>query len=98
MISVIVTGQIALDVARKLKRLNLCPEGEGPWDLGPDFGQDTARVVLTEPQTLEDAANMMRGLIIAGLIPPMNGDWRLKPDAPPYRMGDDVSVEGTEIE
>lgn len=95
MISVIIVGRQAIEVARRLKVAGFTPDGYGPWDLGPDYGEDTARVLLTAPTDNEEALRFLENSRKAGWLPPL--DWRMVPDGGKYRLGGDVAVEGTPI-
>lgn len=75
--------------------------GTEAFDLGPDFGQDTARVWLRETPTpdvpIDWIAAVERWRDEDGWFDNIGPDFRVVFDGPPFRMGNDISVVGTPL-
>ena len=92
--SLIFQGPDALKAARKL----VAEEHVGAFDLGPDFGQDTARIYLPSIQggaqvwiaSLENDRDVRRWF-------DPDADFRVLFDGPPFSSGGIPSVEGTPL-
>jgi hypothetical protein len=92
--SVILQGPDAIKAAKWLMRA-LDTEA---YDLGPDFGQDTARVwmfVRTE-KPVDWVAAVVRWQAL-GWFDGVGVNFRAIFDGPPFRMGSDISVVGTPL-
>lgn len=92
MATAILEGPNAVDVATAIVKANA---DWNAWDLGPDFGQVTARIEMTDCQTYADILEVLRHYRSEGWI--SADGWRAKFDGPPFRLGSDISVEGTPI-
>ena len=94
MISGILEGPKAIDAARVLIKSNA---DWMAWDLGPDFGQVTARILAVDLHTFVELRIELDRFIAERWLDPQG--WILRMDGPPYKgEGEEVSVTGTEIE
>lgn len=103
--SLIIRGRDAIAAARYLKHNGFC---EAAFDLGPDFGQDTARIYLTNTGMLDGRAMTPRDWLelmehwrdVNHWFDNVGADWQVTYDGPPYKeeIGGGPAVEGTPIE
>jgi hypothetical protein len=94
MISGILEGPKAVDTARILIKSNMVDRA---FDLGPDFGQVTARIFSIELHTFTELRIEFDRFIAERWIDPEG--WILRMDGPPYKGdGEEVSVVGAEIQ
>jgi hypothetical protein len=92
--TVIFKGSDALKAAKYVQDNGLCQA----YDLGPDFGENAARLWLPEhevdgPQRWISIFERWRD--VNHWFDAVGADWRVVFDGPPYRMGGNISVEGT---
>ena len=90
--SVILQGPDAIKAAAYIKRA----AGFEAYDLGPAYGQNTARIWFpTSPNdwiaVVERWRDKLRWFDGTG------NDFRVLFDGPPFREGDDIAIEGTPI-
>src|SRR6266705_2384720 len=95
--SVILQGPDAIAAAQYLMR---CFDVRA-FDLGPDFGQPTARVWMFSANRLMDkpvdwVAAVARWQLL-GWFAGIGNRFRPVFDGPPFRMGGDIAVEGTPL-
>jgi len=97
MVSIIIQGDRAIEVAHALKVAGFCAPGYGPWDLGPDFGETTTRVLLLDIHGSLEAIAFLERARGDGWLP--KDGWRPRNDGPPFSGdGEDASVVGTVID
>jgi hypothetical protein len=88
----ILEGPKAVDAATVIAKANADWQA---WDLGPDFGQTTARILMFDCNTYADVLEVLRHYKSEGWL--SADGWRARFDGPPFRMGGDISVVGTPI-
>lgn len=92
--SVILQGQDALAAAKYLMRAL----DTVAFDLGPDYGQDTARVYFfTRVDKPVDWVLAVRRWIDLGWFDKVGAIFTVEYDAGKFRLGNDVAVEGTPL-
>jgi len=89
--SVILQGPDAIKAAVYIKD----SIGAEAYDLGPDFGQDTARVWL--PESTRNYVTLFEHWRDMGWFKNVGDNFRVVFDGPPFRMGSDISVMGTPL-
>ena len=93
--SVILQGPDAIKAAVYLK----AAFDTEAFDLGPDYGQDTARVwmFVRGDKPVDWVAVVTRWRDENGWFDAVGRNFTVKFDGPPFRMGDDIAVVGTPL-
>ena len=94
MVSLIFKGRDALDAARILSNAKLAVA----FDLGPDYGQSTARLYF--PERIVNGEHAILELIKQWINSGWFGDrtsWEVVHDGPPYSQAGIPAVDGTPI-